>query len=101
MRRLLQASLLSGLLAVGCLTAPWSLTLPAHADLFDWETEVYIIDTRIIGYDGATGAYQLANGMQLDQRIERFILFEPLHVGDRVRLIFDDTRFLRRVRVLH
>ena len=101
MRRSLRTSCLAGLLAFGVSVTPFWLAQPAYAGLFDWETEVYIIDTRIVGHDPATGAYRLANGMQLDQRVERFILVEPVRVGDRVRLIFDDTRFLRRVRVLH
>jgi hypothetical protein len=67
------------------------------AGFWDWEDREYHIDTQVIGENPQTGELFLANRMILDQRIERFVIVTPVAVGDRVRLVFDDTNYLRRV----
>ncbi|MEM6711249.1 MAG: hypothetical protein AAF590_03100 [Pseudomonadota bacterium] len=72
----------------------------ARSGFFDPFDDDRIIDTQIVAGDPSTGVFRLANGMILDQRIERFVIRDPLAVGNRVRLRFDGTNFLRRVSVL-
>ena len=88
-------AILLGLLV--CLTAlPWQ-PHQAGADFWEWEDREYSIDTVVVGSNPQTGEFFLANRMTLDQRIENFVYVDPVSVGDRVRLVFDDTNYLRRV----
>jgi hypothetical protein len=88
-------SIVFGLLV--CLPALIWQTSQASADFWEWEDREYHIDTVVTGANRQTGAFVLANGMTLDQRIEHFVFVNPVSVGDRVRLVFDDTNYLRRV----
>jgi hypothetical protein len=67
------------------------------ANFWDWDDREYHIDTEVIAANPQTGELFLANRMILDQRIEQFVFVHPVGVGDRVRLVFDDTNYLRRV----
>ncbi|MEM6381743.1 MAG: hypothetical protein AAF739_03650 [Pseudomonadota bacterium] len=81
------------LIALGAVCGPQ----PQANALPYWDRKVYIIDTQIVAHGPRRGTFRLANGMILDRLIEGFSQSHPLSVGDTVRLIFDDTRFLRRV----
>ncbi len=63
----------------------------------DWPATPNYIDTVIVSENERTGEKFLANGMVLDQRIEYFQYTNQVGVGDRVRLHFDSTNYLRRV----
>ncbi|MFN3226519.1 MAG: hypothetical protein ACE360_09770 [Hyphomicrobiales bacterium] len=67
------------------------------ANFWDWDDREYHIDTEVIAANPQTGELFLANRMILDRRIEQFVFVHPVGVGDRVRLVFDDTNYLRRV----
>ncbi|MEQ8658490.1 MAG: hypothetical protein RIC24_14405 [Hyphomicrobiales bacterium] len=84
------------------LVAVWTLTFgmqlgPSAAGFWNWDNEDYSVETQIVGQNAQTGALFLANRMVLDQRIEHFVFVDQVGVGDRVRLVFDDTNFLKRV----
>lgn len=70
---------------------------PSAADFWNWDDEEYSVHTQIVGQNTRTGELFLANRMVLDQRIEHFVFVDQVGVGDRVRLVFDDTNYLRRV----
>lgn len=84
------------------LVVVWTLTFGIHlgtsaADFWNWDDEEYSVHTQIVGQNTQTGELFLANRMVLDQRIEHFVFVDQVGVGDRVRLVFDDTNYLRRV----
>lgn len=83
-------------LCTALLLLAWQV-VPARAGFWDWDDARYHIDTVVVGENVQTGQMLLANGMFLDQRVERFVFVDQVGVGDRVRLVFDDTNFLRRV----
>jgi hypothetical protein len=85
------------LLLCVCLLTASLHSAQVSANFWDWDDREYHIDTEVIAANPQTGELFLANRMTLDQRIEQFVFVHPVGVGDRVRLVFDDTNYLRRV----